>query len=121
MFEFLSIACAAAAIGQGGCLPDDGWQSASLRPDAYEMQVAAGEYQLSYSGDGHDFEPAVLTEHWRRRAALICAGDYRGRPMVQVEYPEPGYDAMVSFLPLAESRTFNVQVFGVAHCADATR
>ena len=121
MFELLSIACAAAAMGQGDCLPGSEWQPTPPRPDAYEMQVAPGEYQLSYSGDGHDFEPAFLTEHWRRRAALICAGDYRGGPVVQVEYPEPGYDSMVSILPLSESRTYNVQVFGVAHCADASR
>ncbi len=125
MFELLSIVCTAAALAaQTSCVPDlgnSGGEATITLPDAYEAQVAPGMYQLSYAGSGHDFDGTALVGHWRRRAAQLCAGDYRGHPTTQVSYPEPGYDMMVSALPVSGSRTFNVETFGVAYCTDPTR
>lgn len=121
MFEFLSIVCTAAALAQGSCMPDVRGEPAPVRPDTYEMRVEPGMWQLSYSGNPHDFGEDRLAEHWRRRAAQLCAGDYRGDPVVQLQYPEPGYDAMLASLSFAAPRTFNVEAFGVAHCVDRTR
>lgn len=122
MLDLLAIVCTAAALAQGGCLErlHGGSRPAPL-PDAYELRVGAGAWHLSYSGSGHDFDPASLAEHWRRRAAQRCGGDYRGTPLVQAQHPEPGYDAMVSALRLPGSRGFNVEAYGVAHCSGATR
>lgn len=55
------------------------------------------------------------------RAAWVCAGAYRGLPLTQTQYPEPGFDALTSYLSVAAVRTFNVEVYGVAHCLDASR
>ena len=128
MFEFLSIVCTAAALAQGGCLPDSTGGGNGLfgsgeapRPDAHEMRVAPGMYQLSYAGRGDRFPGDTLVAHWRRRASQLCAGDFVGMPLAQTTYPEPGYDAMVMYLPLSATRTYNTEVYGVAHCTDATR
>ena len=126
MFELLSIVCTAAALAQGSCLPATGEGAAfgnggSHRPDVHEMRVAPGAWQLSYAGRGDRFPAEVLVAHWRRRASQLCAGDYVGAPMAQTTYPDPGYDMMVAFLPLAASRTYNTEVWGVAHCADPSR
>ena len=123
MFEFLSIVCLAAALNQAGCAQQSDAVQGQRKsmPDAYEMRVAPGMYQLSYAASGHEYDVSGLTQHWRERAAQLCAGDYRGLPQSQVQYPEPGFDAMTSFLSVAAVRTFNVEVYGVAHCADGAR
>ena len=127
MFEFLSIVCTAAALSQGSCMPDGAGAGGPFgfgetpRPDSYEMRVAPGMYQLSYAGRGDRFDRDHLVAHWRRRASQLCAGDYAGMPMAQTSYPDPGYDALVTFLPLSGTRTYNTEVYGVAHCADGTR
>ena len=121
MFELLSIVCTAAALAQSGCMPDLDATGEPARPDTHEMRVAAGTWQLSYAGNGHDFDRDHLTEHWRRRAAQICAGDYRGHPIVQAQYPDAGYDAVASYWPVASARSYNVEAFGVAYCKDHTR
>ena len=88
MFELLGIVCTAAALMQGGCLPDDFAANAERKvvlPDAYEQMIAPGTFQLSYSGNGHEFDTAALTAHWNRRAAQLCAGDFSGYPVSQTQ------------------------------------
>lgn len=85
------------------------------------MRVAPGVYQLSYAASGHEYDVPGLTQHWHERAARYCGGGYLGLPQSQVQYPEPGFDAMTSFLPVAAVRTFTVEVYGVAHCHDRAR
>lgn len=121
MFEFLSIVCTAAALAQGSCMPDLQGGDRPPTPDSYEMRVAPGMYQLSYAGHGRHFAGQALVHHWRRRATQLCGGDFAGTPLVNNSYPDPGYELMVSRLFLASSRTRNVEVYGVAHCADPTR
>ena len=127
MFEFLSIVCTAAALAQGSCMPDAAsgggpfGSGEAPRPDAYEMRVAPGMFQLSYAARGDRFDQDRLVAHWRRRASQLCAGDYVGMPLAQTTFPEPGYDAMVMYLPLSATRTYNTEVYGVAHCTDTTR
>ena len=118
MFELLSIVCTAAALMQGGCVPDEvlHGDAKMIMPDAYEQMIAPKTFQLSYSGSGHDFDTASLTAHWRRRASQLCAGDYSGHPVSQTQYPEPGYDAMISISFLSPNRSFNVETYGVAYC-----
>ena len=121
VFELLSIVCTAAALMQGGCVPEgfagNGEQKAAL-PDGYEQMIAPGAFQLSYSGSGYDFDRTVLTAHWNRRAAQLCAGDFTGVPVSQTQYPEPGYDSIIAATFLSGSRTFNVETYGVAYCAN---
>lgn len=123
MLEFLGIACLAVALGQTSCMHEigaaPGPRNALL--DSYEMRVAPGMYQLSYAASGHDYGVADLTRHWHARAAQLCAGAFFGQPLSQAHYPEPGFDAMTSSLALAAVRTFNVEVYGAARCADASR
>jgi hypothetical protein len=122
MFELLSIVCTAAALSQvGGCIPDQSTGAQAPRPDSYEMRVAPGTYQLSYAGHGKHFAADTLLEHWRRRASQLCAGTFSGQPLSQTTYPDPGYELMVSRLFLASSRSYNVEVYGVAYCADGSR
>jgi len=121
MFEMLSIACTAAMLGGGSCAPHGAAASAPPAPDSYEMRVGPGMYQLSYAARGDRFDSAALTEHWRRRASQLCAGDYVGQPLQQTTHPDPGYDAMVSLMFITASRTWNTEVYGVAHCDDPRR
>lgn len=123
MFEFLSIACLAAALNQTGCVPqsDAARGPHKIIADVYEIRVAPGMYQLSYAASGHEYDVSGLTQHWHERAALHCAGNYLGLPQTQIQYPEPGFDAMTSFLSVAAVRTFNVEVYGVAHCLERAR
>ena len=119
MFEMLSIVCAAAALMQGGCIPDDmsiDGEKKVVLPDAYEQMIAPDTFQLSYSGSGHDFDQAALIAHWNRRAAQLCSGNFTGHPVSQTQYPEPGYEQMISATFLAGNRSFNVETFGVAYC-----
>jgi len=123
MFELLSIACAAALAGSGGCAPggDQGVSNAAPMPDAYEMRVGPGMYQLSYAARGDRIDAQMLLAHWRRRASQLCRGDYVGQPLHQTTTPDPGYDAIVATLFVTASRTWNTEVYGVAHCDDPRR
>lgn len=121
MREFLSIVCVAAVLSLGGCAHHAGGtqgQSAAVS-DSHEMRVAPGMYQLSYAASGHAYDLPELVQHWHARAAQVCAGAYRGLPLAQTQYPEPGFDALTSYLSVAAVRTFSVEVYGVAHCLDA--
>ena len=121
MFELLSVVCTAAVLAEGTCLPSASGHDNAPRPDAYEMQVESGMHHLSYSGSGHDFDVETLKEHWRRRATQLCAGEFTGHPLWQTHAPDPGFDTLVSYLPAGGNRAFNVEVYGVAYCADAPR
>ena len=123
MFEFLSIVCLAAALSQGSCVQQANGASGQQRsaPDSYEMRVAPGMYQLSYAASAHDYSVPGLVAHWRERAAQLCGGDHRGVPQSQIRYPDPGFDAITAFLSVETVRTYNVEVYGVAHCADDSR
>lgn len=120
MIEFLSIACIAAVLNQGGCTPDDlnlqGKNSAPV-PDSYEQMIAPGMYQLSYAGSGHQFDTAALSAYWNRRASQLCGGPFDGQPVTQTQYPQSGYDAMISSTFLSRTRSFNVEAYGVARCS----
>ena len=120
MFELLSLLCTAAALMQGGCMPDDfalNGKKQVVLPDGYEQMVAPGAFQLSYSGSGYDFDTVSLTAYWNRRAAQLCAGEFSGYPVSQTQYPQAGYDTMVSATFLSANRSFNVETYGVAYCA----
>ena len=121
MFELLSIVCTAAALMQGGCIPEDmstNGEKKVIVPDGYEQMIAPDTFQLSYSASGYDFDRAALTAHWNRRAAQLCAGDFMGQPVSQTQYPEPGYEQMISATFLSAHRTYNVETYGVAYCAE---
>ena len=92
-----------------------------LLPDGYEQMIAPGAFQLSYSGSGYDFNVATLTAHWNRRAAQLCAGEFSGYPVSQTQYPEAGYETMISASFLSANRTFNVETYGVAYCVKSKR
>lgn len=121
MFEMLSIVCTAAALMQGGWIPDGMSINGAKKivvPDGYEQMIAPDAFQLSYSGSGHDFDRASLTAHWNRRAALLCAGNFTGQPVSQTQFPEAGYDQMISATFLSATRTYNVETYGVAYCEE---
>ncbi|MFT5446525.1 MAG: hypothetical protein ACI9DC_001694 [Gammaproteobacteria bacterium] len=121
VFEMLSIVCTAAALMQGGCIPDDmsiNGEKKVIVPDGYEQMIAPGAFQLSYSGSGHDFDRAALTAHWNRRAAQLCAGNFTGQPVSQTQYPESGYEQMISATFLSGNRSFHVETYGVAYCEE---
>lgn len=123
MFRLLRIVGVAAVLSQGGCAQQAGAAQGQRNavPDSHEMRVAPGMYQLSYAASAHEYDVPALAQHWRARAAWVCAGAYRGLPLTQTQYPEPGFDALTSYLSVAAVRTFNVEVYGVAHCLDASR
>ena len=123
MFEFLSIVGVVAALSQGGWMQQAGGaqEQRNAVPDSHEMRVAPGMYQLSYAASGHEYGVPELVQHWRQRAVRVCDGAYYGLPLAQTHYPEPGFDALTSYLSAAAVRTFNVEVYGVAHCLDASR
>ena len=80
MFEMLSIVCTAAALMQGGCIPDGmsfNGEKKVIVPDGYEQMIAPRAFQLSYSGSGYDFDRAALTAHWNRRAASFVPATSR--------------------------------------------
>ncbi|MFT5172256.1 MAG: hypothetical protein ACI8W7_000420 [Gammaproteobacteria bacterium] len=119
MFELFSILCTAAALLQGGCMPSDlavNGKTKVVLPDGYEQMIAPGAFQLSYSGSGYDFNAVTLTAYWNRRAAQLCAGEFNGYPVSQTQYPEAGYETMISASFLSANRTFNVETYGVAYC-----
>jgi hypothetical protein len=123
VFDFRSIVGVAAVLSLGGCAQQAGGAQGQRHavPDSHEMRVAPGRYQLSYAASGHAYDEPELVQHWRERAASVCVGAYRGLPLAQTQYPEPGFDALTSYLSVAAVRSFNVEVYGVAHCFDAGR
>lgn len=123
MFKLLGIVGIAAVLSQSGCAQQAGaaQEERNTLPDSHEMRVAPGMYQLSYAGSGHAYDVPELARHWHARAALVCAGAYRGLPLADTHYPEPGFDALTSYLSVAPVRTFSVEVYGVAHCFDGSR
>ena len=123
MLEFISIVCIAATLLQGSCLPDglsaQGEMNAQDEKkvsvsDSYELMIAPGAYQLSYSASGDKFDATALTAYWNQRAAQLCAGEFIGYPITQTQYPQSAYDATF----LSGSRNFNVEAYGVAHCVE---
>lgn len=121
MFKLLSIVGVAAVLSQGAQQAGAAQGQRHAVPDSHEMRVAPGMYQLSYAASGHAYDVPALARHWHTRAALVCAGAYHGLPLAQTHYPEPGFDALTSYLSVAAVRTFNVEVYGVAHCLDGRR